>query len=74
MSCVEECGEQCGLSLNWSKVEMMRVLSNAHVVNTVGETVREKEALVYLGTQLSSDGRFGSELSRRIGAAKQYSK
>ena len=71
MSCVEECGKQYGLSLNWSKVEMMRVRSNAHVVNSVGEIVREKEALVYLGTQLSSDGRCGSELSRRIGAAKQ---
>eukprot|EP00959_Pyramimonas_sp_CCMP1952_P119085 2489982-Pyramimonas_sp.AAC.1 len=72
MSSVEECGKQYGLSLSWNKVEMMRVRSDAHVVNSVEDTVKEKEALLYLGAHISSDGRSGSELNRRLGAAKQY--
>ena len=70
MACVENCGKHYGLSLNWRKVELMKVRSNAHLQNGAGDLVQEKEALTYLGTQLASDGRCGSELNRRIGMAK----
>ena len=49
----------------------MKVRSNAHLQNGAGDPVQEKESLTYLGTQLASDGRCGSELNRRIGMAKQ---
>ena len=71
MACIEECGQHYGLSLNWQKVEVMRVRSAAHVINSEGVAVKEKSSLIYLGTQLSADGRSGVELSRRLGAARQ---
>eukprot|EP00959_Pyramimonas_sp_CCMP1952_P161994 3387101-Pyramimonas_sp.AAC.1 len=49
----------------------MRVRSAAHVINSEGVSVKEKSSLIYLGTQLSADGRSGVELSQRLGAARQ---
>ena len=39
-----------------------------------GETVTAKTSMMYLGAMLSADGRFGSELGRRIGNAQADSR
>ena len=39
MQCVEKCGEHYGLKLNWQKVEMLRVRSNAVVKNSSGMAI-----------------------------------
>ena len=49
--------------------QLLRVRHDGHVRLPSGELVREKESMVYLGGLLSADGRMGSELSRRLGAA-----
>ena len=40
--CVEECGQQCGLSLNWQKVEVIRVRTAAYVISGAGVSVSRK--------------------------------
>jgi hypothetical protein len=70
MQCVGEAGLHYGLQFNWSKLEAMPVNCVASLAKPDGTFVREKESMVYLGSLLSSDGRIGSELGRRIGAAR----
>eukprot|EP00959_Pyramimonas_sp_CCMP1952_P253457 5295887-Pyramimonas_sp.AAC.1 len=69
MKCIEICGSHYGLSFNLQKIEMLKVKTAADVRDSSGELVTCKDSLVYLGTRLSADGRSGTELSNRIGAA-----
>ena len=71
MRCIEGCGSQYGLSFNWGKLELMKVRTNDDIYNNAGVPIANKSSIVYLGTSLSADGRIGSELSRRLGAATQ---
>ena len=70
MRCVTDCGNKYGLSLNWTKVEVLPVCCNCGLKSPSGETIKQQQRLVYLGSVLSADGTFGSEISRRIGSAK----
>eukprot|EP00959_Pyramimonas_sp_CCMP1952_P176409 3686463-Pyramimonas_sp.AAC.1 len=71
MNCIEGCGAHYGLSFNWGKLELMKVRANGDIYNNAGEPIASKSSIIYLGTSLSADGRIGSELSRRLGAATQ---
>ena len=71
MNAVETCGMHYGLKFNWQKVELLRVRSGADILNASGAPVACKSSIAYLGTRLAADGRIGSELSSRIGAAGQ---
>ena len=70
MTCVGEMGQEYGLSFNWSKLEVLPVRTNAHILKPDGEPVKTKTSMMYLGAMLSNDGRVGSELGRRIGNAE----
>ena len=49
----------------------MRALAFSSSIRTPdGNTVKNKQSLIYLGSSLSSDGRVASEVGRRIGQAK----
>ena len=61
---------QYGLSFNEGKLEVLRINYAGHLYKINGETIKEKEAMVYLGSLLSVDGRAQADLGRRIGAAK----
>ena len=71
MNAVETCGMHYGLKFNWQKVELLRVRSGADILNASSAPVACKSSITYLGTRLSADGRIGSELGSRIGAAGQ---
>ena len=49
----------------------MGVKSDHGLITSRWDPIAEKTALIYLGTQLSADGRCGSELSRRLGIARR---
>ena len=63
-------GEEYGLKFNWKKLEMMPVRVDAVIRTPDGDQVKCKDQLVYLGSSLSSDGKVGSELNRRLGLAR----
>ena len=67
--CIEECGMHRGLQLNWRKLELMEVRSDADVVGRDRSPTAAKQSLFGLGTSLAADGRVSTKLSRRIGAA-----
>ena len=69
MNLIGEAGAQYGLSFNWGKLEALPVRCAATIPIPGGQYVKEKDSIIYLGSLLSSDGRIGSELARRIGAA-----
>ena len=69
MECISEIGAHYGMEYNWKKLEVLRVRHSGHIMLPNGSWVKEKEALVYLGSQLAADGRVETELSRRLGMA-----
>jgi hypothetical protein len=70
LTVIGEAGSNYGLSFNWSKLEVMPVRCDARIQKPDGASVKSVQQLVYLGSLLCSDGRIGSELGRRIGAAQ----
>ena len=64
-------GFEYGLELNNKKLEMMIVNGDTDIFVGDGSRIKCKDALVYLGSFLSKDGRINVELGRRIGSAKQ---
>lgn len=69
MACIVEAGREYGLELNLSKLEVLPLRTSADIRNPANELVKQKESIAYLGCVLSADGRYSSELSRRIGTA-----
>ena len=70
MGAVGSAGQAYGLSFNWKKLEALAVSTDPQITKPDGSMVARKDGMVYLGALLSSDGRIGSELNRRIGQAK----
>ena len=71
MDCVMSTGKEYGLTLNWSKVEVLPVRTHACLFDTDGDTIQTKSSIIYLGSLLAADGRIASELGRRLGMAKK---
>lgn len=71
MQCMGKAGSQYGLSFNWSKLEAMPINMEVKIEKPDGVPLKTKGVLKYLGCHLSSDGRVGSELGRRLGQAKR---
>ena len=71
MACIQQVGQEYGLSFNWSKLEATGVRTDAAISKPDGTQVVVKDSMLYLGGLLSADGRIGAELARRIGAAKR---
>ena len=70
MNVIRELGAQYGLSFNEGKLEVLRINHSGHLYKTDGDKIKEKEAMVYLGSLLSADGKVQADLGRRIGAAR----
>ena len=70
MDCISACGKMYGLSLNATKLECLSINTETEIVGGLGGQVSDKARLKYLGALLSNDGYNTSELSRRIGIAK----
>jgi hypothetical protein len=70
MQTIGEAGLQRGLVFNWSKLELMSVRCAGTVAKPDGTHVKETRVMKYLGSLLCNDGRIGSELGSRIGAAQ----
>ena len=63
-------GARYGLELHPDKLQLLQVQCSQGVRRNDGNEVVAGASMSYLGSSLSADGRVGSELSRRIGAAK----
>eukprot|EP00933_Yihiella_yeosuensis_P047365 TRINITY_DN4317_c0_g4_i1.p1 TRINITY_DN4317_c0_g4~~TRINITY_DN4317_c0_g4_i1.p1 ORF type:complete len:298 (-),score=44.55 TRINITY_DN4317_c0_g4_i1:33-926(-) len=70
MQHVASAGHTYGLSFNWKKLELLAIGCDPHLATPDGSWVKRRETMVYLGSLLASDAGSGSELNRRIGAAK----
>lgn len=70
MQCVADAGKVYGLSLNWTKVEMLAAGCDPLLHSPDGQNVARKDKIVYLGSVLSADGSSGSEMNRRVGSAR----
>ena len=70
MQCVADCGQEYGLSYNWSKLEVLCVRCSVDIRQPNGNVVTKKDSIVYLGALITHDGRSCSELNRRIGLAQ----
>ena len=67
---VAAAGHAYGLELHEDKFQLLQINCKDVVRNVSLDPISASPSLSYLGASLSSDGRAGSELSRRIGAAK----
>jgi hypothetical protein len=67
---VAAAGRAHGLELHEDKFQLLQVRCSATVKNNRQEPIAGRASMTYLGASLAADGRVGSELSRRIGAAR----
>ena len=66
---VQEAASLVGLELHWGNLHLMRVRCCGEVKTLIGDAISATDTISYLGTTVSSDGRMGSELNRRLGMA-----
>ena len=70
LQAVQTAGKRFGLELHHSRFQLLQILCDDLVYLPSGEALVPKPSLEYLGATLADDGHIGSELSRRIGCAK----
>ena len=70
MLAIHQAGQEYGLSFNWSKLEVLSVRKTCSIFTPGGCPISSKEAMVYLGSSISADGRNSSDINRRLGMAK----
>ena len=68
-SAIEAEGRKYGMELHWGKTQALAVDSFTQLRAPNGDLIEDRDCLIYLGSLLSSDGTFESELCRRIGTA-----
>jgi len=71
MRSVETAGSMYGLGFNWKKLGIISVGADCHIPTNSGTPIKQKTSMVYLGCVLREDGTSGSELSRRLGSARE---
>jgi hypothetical protein len=69
MAAVERAGLEYGLQIHWGKVGLVAIGRHAPVHAPAGEEIKMQDSMVYLGSTIHKDGKFASEISRKIGAA-----
>ena len=69
MAAVEKKGGDYGLQMHWGKVCLIRVGADTPVHKPRGEHIPAKPSMLYLGSTVHANGKFGCEVSRKIGAA-----
>ena len=70
LNAVAAAGARYGMSLHYGKLQLTQVGGNQSIRLPTGVALEPKESIEYLGTVLAGDGKFSSELGRRIGRAK----
>ena len=71
LQAVSAAGRTYGLELHEGKFQLLQVHCAEPVLGLSGTPLTSTDRLTYLGASLAADGKNGSELSRRIGMAKQ---
>ena len=71
MDCIADQGLAYGMQFNWDKLEILAVNASVEILSKNNVPIKYKSSIQYLGSILSADGHFSSELSRRIGMASQ---
>ena len=69
MGAIEGCGREYGLQVHWGKIQVVPICSGESLSAPGGQQLENSQSLMYLGSAISSDGRYGTELARKIGAA-----
>ena len=69
MSAVTACGAHYGLQVHWDKVHFVPVSTDQGIKGPCGQSIPAQESMIYLGSTIHRDGKFGSEISRKIGKA-----
>jgi len=69
MAAVTKCGEQYGLQVHWGKVHLVPVCTTQTVRDPSGDRIPPQESLLYLGSTIRGNGKFGCEIARKVGAA-----
>jgi hypothetical protein len=67
MAAVTDCGSQYGLQIHWDKVYYVPVCTQQSIRNPYGQPIPAHESMVYLGSTIHSNGKFGCEIGRKIG-------
>ena len=70
MHCVRRAGSMYGLSFNWKKLELVSSTEVSSISAPTGDAISPKGQIVYLECTITADGTAGSELNRRLGAAR----
>ena len=69
MNIVTEIGAEYGLQVHWGKVHLVPIRTEQPVFAPDGARIKAQESMLYLGSTIHGNGRFGCEVGRKIGAA-----
>jgi hypothetical protein len=69
MNIVTKVGAEYGLQVHWGKVHLVPIRTDQPIFAPGGERIKAQESMLYLGSTIHGNGRFGCEVGRKIGAA-----
>ena len=73
LQCIEQAGQMYGFQLNWNKLDVLPMRSEARVKTPNGNLVVSKESLVYFGSFLCVNGSIiRPELNRHRAATAEF--
>ena len=70
MCAVETAGMDYGLQIHWGKVHVVAVGRCSKIHSPSQKEIKPQASMMYLGSTIHTDGKFGCEVSREIGAAR----
>ena len=70
MAAVEEKGRDYGLQVHWGKVHLISIDLEVQIRAPSGDAIPPKTSMLHLGSTIHADGKYGCEVSRKIGAAR----
>ena len=71
LTAISTVGARYGLKLHWGKLQLLSIRGQNSIQRPDGSTISAENEITYLGAAISSDGRTGRELTRRVGMAKR---
>jgi len=71
LAAISTVGRRYGLVLHWGKLQLLAIRGHDVVRRPDGSKISADEEMTYLGATVTSDGRTGRELTRRVGMAKR---
>jgi len=69
MAAIEKQGHEYGLQVHWGKTQLVTACIQQQLTCPNGQPLPNSQSMIYLGSTIHSNGKFSSEVARKLGIA-----